>query len=188
MYNGKTSEIPISTDGGPPKEPAAETSISEDLFDEFVYDNEALEEAEGYFTEGTLDDELFENPRTILGSKVRGKQKDRARGMLLAEKGIFANGTNDLGQTDVVTHEIDTGNFLGHVIGRDGVRPDDGKDLRPIIGSLLQTSPRSPAPSTTNEGTGASLPEFRQDVHRPRRCIWNRPGYRVGPEGRFGKR
>ncbi|CAG8672746.1 483_t:CDS:2, partial [Dentiscutata heterogama] len=179
-----------------PKEPAAETSISEDLFDEFVYDDEALEEAEGYFTEGTLDDELFENPWRTTDSNPDPEDEPSLELNAVTTKDVFSlPRINDLlevfgraawftsldllsGYWQVTISEKDRektafgsclaltsslsyrlvsvtlpppSNFLGHVIGRDGVRPDDGKDLRPIIRSLLQTSPRSPAPALSVE-------------------------------------
>ncbi|CAG8743346.1 17235_t:CDS:1, partial [Dentiscutata heterogama] len=109
----------------PPVEPVVEPPLSEDPFDEFEYEDEALDEAEGYYTEEGLDDEPFENPwRNQQGSpaytfnieelttqdpnledappvedRLEGSLKDvpldphgkeKALGMLLVEKDIFA--------------------------------------------------------------------------------------------------
>ncbi|CAG8680053.1 6182_t:CDS:2, partial [Dentiscutata heterogama] len=84
---------------------------SEDTFDEFDYDDEELDEADGYFTEGTPDDELFRNPKA--GRKCeqcpfRTRRNARACAMLLARRDTFAHSMTDLGKTNVVEHEINT--------------------------------------------------------------------------------
>ncbi|CAG8830691.1 28494_t:CDS:1 [Gigaspora margarita] len=61
-YRNKTAEVPILTNGGSPIEVVEEPSESEGTFDEFEYEDKALEEAEGFFTEEISDDEIFQNP------------------------------------------------------------------------------------------------------------------------------
>ncbi|CAG8853042.1 7846_t:CDS:1, partial [Gigaspora margarita] len=139
----KTSEVPISTDGVPPAEPVAEPPESDDMFDEFEYEDEVLDEAEGYFIEGPPEDELYENPwknyhgsainlanmevlpvaepdpedesvevrlkKNIDAAPLSLEEKEKIRERLYVDKDIFARNVNDLGQTDIVTHEINTG-------------------------------------------------------------------------------
>ncbi|CAG8680244.1 29364_t:CDS:2 [Gigaspora margarita] len=62
IYNEKTSIVPISTNSILLIEPTVKLAKSKDTFDKFKYENKALEEAKGYFTKETLEDEPFENP------------------------------------------------------------------------------------------------------------------------------
>ncbi|CAG8814681.1 3330_t:CDS:2, partial [Gigaspora margarita] len=57
-----TAEVLISTNSRPPVEVVKEPSESEKTFDEFEYKDEALEEAEGFYTEEISDDDIFRNP------------------------------------------------------------------------------------------------------------------------------
>ncbi|CAG8773770.1 674_t:CDS:1, partial [Cetraspora pellucida] len=137
------AEIPISCDGETPlMEP--EDIEDEGTFDEFEFEDELLEEAEGYFTGKTSGIELFENPwedcnspatylahveelpsnepepeeeplevkleKSVCSSNLPLEQCRKALEKLNSKKGIFARDLNDLGQTDVLVHEIDTGN------------------------------------------------------------------------------
>ncbi|RIB25890.1 hypothetical protein C2G38_2241121 [Gigaspora rosea] len=52
-YENKTTEVPISTDGGSPVEVVEDPAESEGTFDEFEYEDEALEDAEGFYTESS---------------------------------------------------------------------------------------------------------------------------------------
>ncbi|CAG8469437.1 5700_t:CDS:2, partial [Dentiscutata heterogama] len=114
-FGQKNKSSPI----GPPVEPVVEPLLSKDLFDEFEYEDEALNEAKGYYTEEGLYNELFENPwrnqqdspaleESLKDVPLNPHRKEKALGMLLVEKDIFARDVSDLGQTDLVTHEIDT--------------------------------------------------------------------------------
>ncbi|CAG8474202.1 5821_t:CDS:2 [Gigaspora margarita] len=61
-YGNKTAEVPITTDSGSPIEVVEEPSESKRTFDKFEYEDEALEEAKGFFTEEISNDEIFWNP------------------------------------------------------------------------------------------------------------------------------
>ncbi|CAG8493872.1 10832_t:CDS:2 [Dentiscutata heterogama] len=86
------------------------------MFDKFEYEDEALDNAEGYYTKEAPEDELYENlwedyqslaASLVIPPESGGKKNAHER--LFIEQDIFAHSTNDLGQTDVMTHDIDTG-------------------------------------------------------------------------------
>ncbi|CAG8606066.1 8942_t:CDS:2, partial [Cetraspora pellucida] len=148
QYDYKVAKIPISCNGeNPPMEP--EDEEDEGTFDEFEFEDESLEEAEGYFTCKTSGIELFGNPwedchspatylsyveellsnepepepeeeeflevkleKSMCSSSLPLEQCQRALEKLDSEKDIFARDINDLGQMDVLVHEIDTGNAV----------------------------------------------------------------------------
>ncbi|CAG8656828.1 5570_t:CDS:2 [Gigaspora margarita] len=58
-YRNKTTKVPISTDSGSPIKAIEEPSESKETFDEFEYNEEALKEAEGFYTKEISDDDIF---------------------------------------------------------------------------------------------------------------------------------
>ncbi|CAG8763686.1 768_t:CDS:2, partial [Gigaspora margarita] len=99
-------------------------SDSSDTFDKFTYEEEMLDENEGYHTEeSTIEDigaltQTEEPPRqTIdeyLGEVIQKAdldeiEKEHAREFFHEEKGLFAQSTKELGKMSILTHRIDTG-------------------------------------------------------------------------------
>ncbi|CAG8833705.1 36839_t:CDS:2, partial [Gigaspora margarita] len=59
IYRNKTTEVPISTDSRSLIEVVKELFESKRIFDEFKYDDETLEEAEGFYTEEISNENIF---------------------------------------------------------------------------------------------------------------------------------
>ncbi|CAG8737842.1 24157_t:CDS:2, partial [Cetraspora pellucida] len=141
-YQDQVAEVPMSYDGECPPVEATENEEN-GTFDEFEYEDEMLNEAEGYFTSEVSDNELFDNPwkdhhspavylshmeeiptnepdlndeslevrlkKSVCTTHLTPEQVQKAQTFLNDKKNVFAHDTNDLGQTTLTVHEIDTG-------------------------------------------------------------------------------
>ncbi|CAG8840478.1 26240_t:CDS:2, partial [Racocetra persica] len=117
QYQNQVAEILISYDGD---QPLIEVEENEDngTFEEFEYENEVLDEAEGFYVseelpsnEPDLEGEPLELKleKSVDETHLTWKQKRKAKNFLNIKKAIFARDTNDLGQTNLMVYEIDTG-------------------------------------------------------------------------------
>ncbi|CAG8533136.1 5594_t:CDS:2, partial [Cetraspora pellucida] len=98
-----------------------ETTENEEhgTFDEFEYKDEMLNEAEGYFTSEVSDNELFDNP-----------WKDHhSPAVYLSHMEEIPTNEPDLDDEslEVRLKKAPYLQFLGHIVGREGIRPDEGK-------------------------------------------------------------
>ncbi|CAG8495996.1 38177_t:CDS:2 [Gigaspora margarita] len=97
-------------------EPATEPPESDNMFDEFEYEDKVLDKAKGYFSEvlsvseADPKDEPIEAKleQNIDAAPLSLEDKEKVCERLYVDKDIFARNINDLGQTDIVTHEINT--------------------------------------------------------------------------------